>query len=161
VRKKKKRTKKNRVVPQKKRKPIMKDRVDSFLAQRRRPMKYYVQAMERGVLHVDAINSHGNTFGIVFIFDTLYFEDKYWLRYWALKPSVQKFWKLLTSFCDSRRREAHRLRALSRAVLIPALWKDLYFIYNLASAKDLYWLRQEVEQRVSASLRFEWIAAAV
>jgi hypothetical protein len=152
---------------QKKESAIMKDRVDSFIKlvpPSSRVMKANVKAMEQGVLHVDAVNSYGNTFGIVFGFETsaLYFEDKYWLRYWALKPSAQKFWTVLAGNWNLRKREVCRPALLPRAVLIPALWEDLSFIYNLASAKDhLHWLRQEVGRRVSDSLRFAWIAAAV
>jgi hypothetical protein len=64
-------------------------------------------------------------------FETFHFRKKYWLRY------------------------------LPRIVNILALCKDLSFMYNLAAADDVHWLRQEVERRVSASLRFACISAVV
>jgi hypothetical protein len=44
---------------------------------------------------------------------------------------------------------------------IPALWEDLPFLYNLAAGngRRLAWLLPELDRRVSASLRFAWIAA--
>ena len=140
----------------------MQERVVSFynFAGRIPVLKPCVEAMERGILHVDAVNSLGNTLGIVLSIETDYhfeFQHKYWLRYWALKPSVQTYWTILT-----KKSNWDRPLILSRAALIPALWEDLSFIYNLATAADnLGWLREEVERRVSASLRFAWIAAVV
>ena len=119
--------------------------------------KYCVKAMEQGLLHVDAVNKSGHTFGFVLVDSWLFFVWKYWYRYWALKPSVQKFWTLLlTAEFD------HRI-VLHRCVDIPALWEDLFALYQLANAEEekTAWLRQEVERRVSASLRFAWIAAVV
>jgi hypothetical protein len=71
--------------------------------------------------------------------------------------SVQTFWTILT-----RKSNWDRPTILSRAALIPALWEDLSFIYNLVTAADnLGWLREEVKRRMAASLRFAWIAAVV
>lgn len=88
-------------------------------------MKYCVEALDRGVLHILVIK-----FGD---FDTFHFLKKYWLRY------------------------------LPRIINILALWEDLFALYQLANAeeKKTAWLRQEVERRVSASLRFAWISAVV
>ncbi len=139
----------------------MQERVVSFynFAGRISVTKPCLEAMERGILHVDAVNSLGNTLGIVLGTETDYpfeFQPKYWLRYWALKPSVQTFWTILIS-----KNNWNRPTILSRAALIPALWEDLSFIYNLVTAYDVHWLRKEVERRMVASLRFAWIAAVV
>ena len=65
-------------------------------------MKHRVQAMERGLLHVDAVNEYKDTtFGVVCARGMkLDWEEKYWLRYWALKPSVKKFWTALSARDD-------------------------------------------------------------
>jgi hypothetical protein len=44
---------------------------------------------------------------------------------------------------------------------IPALWEDLPFLYNLVAVNDhrMAWVLPELSRRVSASLRFAWIAA--
>jgi hypothetical protein len=124
------------------------------------PMKYWVQAMERGIVHVDAVNKFGDTFGIVGVCERVFaWEQKYWLRYWALKPSPAKFWTLLLT------RECYHSDALPRIIDIPSLWEDLFFIYNLVAvnARRLSWLLpeldRELDRRVCASLRFAWIAA--
>ncbi len=135
----------------------MQERVDSFSGFA--TMMFCVEAMEQGLLHVDAVNSNGNTLGIVLSIETSYsFEFQNWLRYWALKPSVQKFWAVL---CASSLFFVCPSKILRRTALIPALWEDLSFIYNLATAEDVDCLGKEVERRVSASLRFAWIAAVV
>ena len=135
----------------------MQERVDSFWDFGTRTS--CMEAMEQGVLHVDAVNSYGNTLGILLSIETSYsFEFQDWVRYWALKPSVQKFWTVL---CSSNLFFVCPSKVLRRTALIPALWEDLSFIYNLATAEDVYCLGKEVERRVSASLRFAWIAAVV
>ena len=131
------------------------------------PMKYWVEAMEAGLVHVDAVNEHLETFGVVCVRTVRNWQwlREYWLRYWALKPSPEKFWRSLTNTYD----HLTCARDLQRTVLyrmadIPALWEDLPFLYNLAAGngRRLAWLLPELDRRMSAaSLRFAWIAAAV
>ena len=66
------------------------------------PMKYWVEAMERGLVHVDAVDEFGQTFGDVYVRMVLnwQWEREYWLRYWALQPSPEKFWRSLTNTYD-------------------------------------------------------------
>ena len=63
------------------------------------PMKYWVQAMEDGLVHVDAVNEFGETFAGVCVRTVRPWQRQreYWLRYWALKPSPEKFWTSLTN----------------------------------------------------------------
>ena len=124
--------------------------------------------MERGVLDVDAENRYGNTFGVVLVrcgCKNTDWEEKYWLRYWALKPSAKNFWILLQKLENEY---GHLIKAgdfqetvLPRMADIPALWEDLSFIYNLVTkhCSSLTWLLPELDRRASASLRFAWIAA--
>ena len=142
----------------------MQETVVSFFnfAGRTSVLKPCVEAMERGILHVDAVNSLGNTLGIVLSIETNFpfeFQHKYWLRYWALKPSVQKFWTVLINYCPMSCLETVLLKTAG----IAALWEDLSFIYNLAAGDGnrLAWVLPELDRRVSASLRLAWIAAAV
>ena len=120
------------------------------------PLEFWVQAMEKGTVHVDAVNSFGCTFGVVSACErSLVWKGEVLARYWALKPNVQKFWTGMTwnPFCV----------ILSRIADISALWEDLSFIYNLAAGDGnrLAWVLPELDRRVSASLRFAWIAAVV
>jgi len=139
----------------------MQDKVRTFarFAGTKPIMKSCVEAMEQGALHVDAVNCNGHTFGVVFINEASYhFQHKYWLRYWALKPSVQKFWTVLINYCPMSCLETVLLKTGG----IAALWEDLSFIYNLVAAtRNVRGLREEVERRMTASLRFAWIAAVV
>jgi hypothetical protein len=126
-------------------------------------MKYWVEAMEARMVHVDAVNGFGNTFGVVSVCETGGFELEYWLRYWALKPHVQTFWTKITRDYELTREDSVRFQAviLSRMADIPALWEDLPFLYNLVAENGhrLAWLLPELHRRVPASLRFAWIAA--
>ena len=122
-------------------------------------IKYCVEAMERGVLHVDAVNVYGDTFGSVCVFCDC--RHKYWLRYWALKPSVVKFWTSFAASYDDRDVRLQKAVVLDKIAVVFALWEDLCFVYNLGGKKKIPWLRQEVERRVSASLRFAWLASVV
>jgi hypothetical protein len=139
----------------------MQDKVRTFarFAGTKPIMKSCVKAMEQGALHVDAVNCYGHTFGVVFINESsCHFEDKYWLRYWALKPSVHKFWTVLINYCPMSCLETVLLKTAG----IAALWEDLSFIYNLvATTRNVRGLREEVERRMTAALRFAWIAAVV
>ena len=82
------------------------------------PMKYWVEAMEARMVHVDAVNGFGNTFGVVSVCETGGFELEYWLRYWALKPSAEKFW---TAFVASKNDWMDvQPDILSRIIHIPA-----------------------------------------
>ena len=127
------------------------------------PMKYWVEAMEARMVHVDAVNGFGNTFGVVSVCETGGFELEYWLRYWALKPDVKTFWTKITSILT--REDAVRFQTviLSRMAHISALWEDLPFLYNLVAVNGcrLAWLLPQLDRRVAASLRFAWIAALV
>ena len=118
------------------------------------PMKYWVEAMEARMVHVDAVNGFGNTFGVVSVCETGGFELEYWLRYWALKPDVKTFWTKITAV-------HFQTLILSRMADIPALWEDLPFLYNLVAVNGCCraWLLPELDRRVAASLRFAWIAA--
>jgi hypothetical protein len=65
-------------------------------------MEYWVGAMEDGHVHVDAVNQRMETFGVVSVRTVRDWQWKrmYWLRYWALKPSPEKFWRSLTNTYD-------------------------------------------------------------
>ena len=121
-------------------------------------MEACVKDMEDGVLDVDAVNMSQATLGVVLSWRNADWEEKYWLRYWALKPSVKKFW---TAFVASWKNFGHFKLSLSRIIQIPALWEDLSFLYNLVEehSSRLAWLLPELDRRVSASLRLAWIAA--
>ena len=130
------------------------------------PMKHWVQAMEDGLVHVDAVSKYGDTLGVVFVCAAVpYWQKKYWLRYWALKPSASNFWILLQKLENEY---SHLMKAgdfqetvLPRMADIPALWEDLTFLYNLVAmhSPSLAWLLPELDRRVSVSLRLAWIAA--
>ena len=123
------------------------------------PMKYWVEAMEGRMVHVDAVNRSGSTFGVVSVCETE-FELEYWLRYWALKPDVQTFWTKITRDYTLTSDRFQTL-ILSRMAYIPALWEDLPFLHNLVAVNGcrLAWLLPELDRRVAASLRLAWIAA--
>ena len=125
-------------------------------------MKFWVEAMERGLVHVDAVNQHLETFGHVSVFETGFdWKQEYWLRYWALKPNVQTFWTKITRIVVLP--GVFQAIILSRMADIPALWEDLPFLYNLVAVNGCCraWLLPELDRRVAASLRFAWIAAVV
>ena len=140
--------------------------VKSFLQQGiLHPMEYWVKAMEDGLVHVDAVNKYMEMFGAVFVCERetamYYWQTKCWLRYWALKPSPVKFWTSMTNIYDLRNFRCLQKTVLSRIVHITALWEDLSFLYNLnaEAGNRLAWLLPELARRLSASLRFAWIAA--
>ena len=67
----------------------------SGLLATREIIKYCVEAMERGVLDVDAENRYGNTFGVVLV--RCGCKEEYWLRYWALEAQRCQ---ILEKFCS-------------------------------------------------------------
>ena len=129
------------------------------------PMKYWVEAMERGLVHVDAVNKYGDTLGVAFVRESeLYWQQEYWRRYWARKPNVYNFWTNVTRIVLPG---CYQAVILSRMADIPALWEDLPFLCNLVTvhssrlARLLPELLPELDRRVPASIRFAWIAAVV
>jgi hypothetical protein len=131
-------------------------------------MKYWVEAMEDGLVHVDAVNKFGDTFGVAFVgcSSNLVWHKKYWLHYWTLKPNVQNFWTSLVKNYFALddvlfQKERFQTVILSRMADIPALWEDLLFLYSLLAGHSprLAWLVPELDRRVCASLRFVWIVA--
>ena len=128
-------------------------------------MQACVKDMEDGVLDVDAVNINGETFGVVFCWKNTDWQEKYWLRYWALKPSPEIFWTAFVTNWSEWRECSFQKAALSRIIHISALWEDLPFLCNLVTvhssrlARLLPELLPELDRRVSASLRFAWIAA--
>jgi hypothetical protein len=125
------------------------------------PMKYWVGAMEDGLVHIDAVNQRMETLGVVCAHNTRTdWQREFWLRYWALKPSPEKFWTSLTNSYNLNSVYLNTIM-LSRIADIPALWEDLSFLYNLVAENGycLAWLLPELDRRVCASLRLAWIAA--
>jgi hypothetical protein len=90
-----------------------------MIRRKRLVMEDYVQDMEDGVLDVDAVTKSGEPFGVAFCRLSWWgWEDKYWLRYWALKPSAEKFW---TAFVASKNDWMDvQPDILSRIIHIPA-----------------------------------------
>ena len=128
-------------------------------------MKYWVGAMEDGLVHVDAVNQRMETLGVVFVF--VHYNNsmtrKYWERYWALKPSPEKFWRSLATSHNLSNNVYIQTVILSRMADTQALWEDLFFLCDLVAkhSPSLAWLLPELDRRVSASLRLAWIAAVV
>ena len=119
-----------------------------------------VGSMEKGVLHVDAINEFGYTIGFYLIKYSLESDQRLWDRYWTLNPSVALFWKLVLSepsndcVFDKSTRSSRRLRETA------ALWEDLGLVHSFAHMMPA-WMREEVHNRIRISVRFAWMAAAV
>ena len=128
-------------------------------------MKYWVGAMEDGLVHVDAVNQRMETLGVVFVF--VHYNNsmtrKYWERYWALKPSPEKFWRSLATSHNLSNNVYIQTVILSRMADTQALCEDLFFLCDLVAeySSHLAWLLPELDRRVSASLRLAWIAAVV
>jgi len=111
-----------------------------------------LEAMERGVLHVDGTNKEGHTLGVVYVLDVENgnsFHPSLWQRYWALGPDVVTFWSTIPGMCC--------LHVQDILMDTPALWTDFAIVQSFASKHT--WLAHEVDRRIRASLRFAWIAA--
>ena len=126
-------------------------------------MEYWVGAMDGGLVHVHAVNQRMETLGVVFVrYNSMTcWPRKYWERYWALKPSPEKFWRSLATSFNLSNNVYIQTVILSRMADTQALWEDLFFLCDLVAkhSPSLAWLLPELDRRVSASLRLAWIAA--
>ena len=117
-------------------------------------METCVTAMERGLLHVDATNALGWTLGYLFVENKSIFNKYLWDRYWALRPDVSLFWRLIACHID----KASLKQAKEALCSTPALWTDLALVQPVARKCGFI---EEVDARIRESCRFAWIAAVV
>jgi hypothetical protein len=111
--------------------------------------------MEKGLLHVDTVNSGGMT--LAFYFHTSKPCDQwFWDRYWALGPSVALFWKLAQTWYFDVAMSTSSKRLCNTA----ALWEDIDLLLGYVDMMPA-WMQEEVWKRIRDCVRFAWMAAVV
>ena len=117
-----------------------------------------VSAMERGLLHVDATNVLGWTLGFLFVENGRIFNNCVWDRYWALRPDVSLFWRLIACHNNKVSFSTYLKEAREALYSTPALWADLALVQPAARKCGFI---EKVHARIRESCRFAWIAAVV
>jgi hypothetical protein len=123
---------------------------------------YGIGDIEQGLLHVDAVNCKGNTLGFLYIRHSSVFDQGLWHRYWALRPNVALFWKLMLQkgFLVAKWVNNEFTIVSIRLRATATLWEDLGLLHSFAHAMPA-WIRKEVCRRIRDSVRFAWMAAVV